>query len=239
MILRKTRKSGWISIRTVLGIIVILMITLLNSGEKPEALEYSNADLVNLEKVCPDIIVDLVLAREDNPLGEKLYPRNVALVRGELADKLKNICEYLKQYDLQLKIWAAYRPLSVQKKMYEKYSNPNWISHPSQGRRTHTRGVAIDCTLVDADGNPLSMPTDFLDFENHERMASHYPDLPEEIEKNRDFLIETMESFGLQNFAGEWWHFELPDWAAYWIITKDIEIYDMDKDVIPREELYK
>ncbi len=200
---------------------------------------YKNADIVNLQKVCPDVIVALEFARKDNVLGEQIYPDNVALVRGELADKIRDICEYLKQYDLRLKIWAAYRPLSVQGKMYEKYSNPNWISHPSQGRRTHTRGVAIDCTLVDAQGNELQMPTGYLDFDNHVKMASSYPDLPAEIKNNRDFLITTMEKFGLQNYAGEWWHFELPNWSAYWIITKDMEIYDMNKDVIPREDLYK
>lgn len=202
-------------------------------------IEYQNADMVNLQKVCPNIVVDLEFAREDNVLGKQIYPRNDALVRGEMADKLKDVCRYLEQYNLRLKIWAAYRPLTVQGKLYEKYSNPNWISHPDQGRRTHTRGVAIDCTLVDDEGQELDMPTKFLDFDNHEKMASSYPDLPENIKKNRDFLLHTMEKFGLQNYAGEWWHFELPNWSAYWIITKDMEIYEMDKDVIPREDLYK
>ena len=48
---------------------------------------------------------------------------------------------------LTLLIWDGYRPLSCQKKLWEVCPNPLYVSPPEKGGR-HTRGTAVDCTVV-------------------------------------------------------------------------------------------
>ncbi len=219
--------------------LIFLLIFMLNLSCIAGKIKYKKADLVNIKAICPDIIVKLNFYNPNNILGKRIYPKNVAYVRGELADKLIKISSYLKKKGYRLKIWEAYRPYSVQKMMYEKFKNSNWISNPKYGKKTHNRGTAIDCTITDLNGKELEMPTKYLDFKNHDKMRSNSKNISEKAKKNRDFLIKTMKKFGLENYKGEWWHFQLKDWYKYRIITKDMQIFYINKDVIPRKELYK
>ena len=53
---------------------------------------------------------------------------------------------------LGLKIFDAYRPLSVQKQMWDFIHDARYVSNPAINAGRHTRGTAIDLTLVDRDG---------------------------------------------------------------------------------------
>src|ERR1700742_2349150 len=75
------------------------------------------ADLVDVEKVIPGIVLDIRYATSNNFTGQVLYPVARCCLRREAAEDLKEVQEELKSSGLQLKIFDGYRPLSVQKKM--------------------------------------------------------------------------------------------------------------------------
>ena len=67
-----------------------------------------------------------------------------------------------KKIGLRLKVFDAYRPVYVQKALWDKLPDPNFIAPPDKGS-PHSRGVAIDLTLT-RDGEELDMGTDFAEF---------------------------------------------------------------------------
>jgi D-alanyl-D-alanine dipeptidase len=86
------------------------------------------------------------------------------------------------------------------------------VSDPRKGGR-HTRGTAVDLTLITQNGEELPMPSGFDDFS--EKAHRTYMDCsPEEI-KNRELLEEIMEKHGFVGLPTEWWHFDLVGWEAY------------------------
>lgn len=83
---------------------------------------------------------------------------------------------------------------------------------PAQGSN-HSRGVAIDLTLLDAQGQPLDMGTAFdaMEVESH----PYHPNVPAEAQRNRLLLNAIMFGGGFVAMPTEWWHFELPDAKNY------------------------
>jgi D-alanyl-D-alanine dipeptidase len=76
----------------------------------------------------------------------------------------------------------------------------------------HTTGGAIDVGIRGHDGQPLDFrsPT-----EGWEGAPTYYHKLSETARDNRLLLIRVMESTGLTNYVGEWWHWSYGDqgWA--------------------------
>ena len=141
-----------------------------------------------------------------------------------------------------LRIWDAWRPLSLQKELYETYRldlirtfNLSSLSHKEQEAfiskyiaipsenpdcpPAHTTGGAIDLTLIDEVGNELEMGTDFDDFS--EKAATDYFEKEEYngsiIQKNRRILYDAMTKAGFTNLPSEWWHYDYGNrnWANF------------------------
>ena len=75
---------------------------------------------------------------------------------------LTNGSRHSKKIGLKLKIFDAYRPVYVQKTLWEFLPDSNFIAPPHKGS-PHSRGVAVDLTLT-KDGEELDMGTGFDDF---------------------------------------------------------------------------
>lgn len=160
--------------------------------------------LVDIHKLDPNIIIDLKYATRDNFTGQVVYPVNKCYLREEVATKLLKVQKKLNKIGLGLKIWDAYRPLSVQYKFWELVPDPRYVADPKTGSN-HNRGAAVDVTLVDSKGKELLMPTEFDDFT--EKASGDYMNLPKEAIKNRDLLKKYMTEEGFEPMATEWWHF--------------------------------
>ena len=114
--------------------------------------------------------------------------------------------EIAKKIGLKLKIFDAYRPVYVQKKLWEGLPDPNFISPPDRGS-PHSRGVAVDITLVNSDNIELDMGTGFDEFS---RLSYHgCLDISKEAYKNRLILLGIMTDAGWDFFRNEWWHYQL------------------------------
>lgn len=169
--------------------------------------------LVSLQSFVPELVIDLKYATKNNFTHTILYHDATAFARLPAAIALQKINEELNKKGLGLKIFDAYRPYMVTKKMWKLVHDENYAANPAKGSG-HNRGAAVDVTLVNlSTGNELLMPTPFDDFS--EKAHHDYMNLPKEIIENRKLLKETMERFGFIALATEWWHYSLPNAAAH------------------------
>src|SRR5215831_1286040 len=122
--------------------------------------------LVDIQSVDPTIVIDLRYAGNNNLLKHPLYPQGTrALARPEVAAALSTAQTTLRRYQYGLKIWDAYRPVSVQTKLWQASRNSDYVANPEVGVGSlHSWGIAVDATLVDSWNGPVTMPGDFAIF---------------------------------------------------------------------------
>lgn len=167
--------------------------------------------LVRLADLNAGFIFDLKYATADNFVGKAVYPVAVAVLKKETAERLLQANTIFQADGYSIKIWDAYRPLSVQRLLWQAYPDSRYVINPDAIPTTagwkarHNNGMAVDMTLVDANGNELLMPSGFDDFS--EKGAPDYPGMSEEARRNVQYLISVMESAGFRTPPNEWWHF--------------------------------
>ena len=171
--------------------------------------EPEDGGFVPVSDYIPDIAVELRYATEDNFTGERIYPFADAYLRYGTVKKLLLAQDTLRAKGLGLKLWDAFRPVSAQFTLWEVCPDPRYVADPRTGFSSHSRGNAVDITLVDATGQELPMPTGFDDFS---ALADrNYSDCPEEAARNALLLQSVMEEAGFAGYFGEWWHFSDTD----------------------------
>jgi D-alanyl-D-alanine dipeptidase len=175
-----------------------------NSNKIDEIKVVHDTDWVELIQLDKSLVLDLRYATINNFTGKKLYPCARAYLRRKVANALVEANKKLKVKGLRIKIWDAYRPLSIQWELWRMYSNPDYVADPRKGS-VHNRGAAVDVTLVDAKGKELDMGTPF-DFFGPKAHPS-YSKLPAKVLNNRKLLKTTLESVGFSGIKTEWWHF--------------------------------
>ena len=171
------------------------------------------ADLVDVAKAVPGVVVDLRYATTHNFMHRKLYPVARCLLARDVARRLALVQSDLARQGLSLKVWDAYRPLSVAKRMWELVRDSRYVANPAHGRNTHCRGAAVDVTLVDRKGRELPMPSGFDEF--GPRAWRSYRGGSATSRANRRKLERAMVRRGFKPLATEWWHFDVPDWRSY------------------------
>lgn len=162
-------------------------------------------DFVNVQWYIPDVQVELRYAGSNNFTGETIYNYHDAYLRYGTVCKLMEVCKELAEQGLYLKIWDAFRPVSAQFKLWETFPDSRYVANPNRGFSAHSRGNALDVTLVDAYGNELPMPSEFDDFTD--AANRDYKLCSEEERKNAKILEAAMEKHGFHGYWGEWWHF--------------------------------
>lgn len=180
-------------------------------------LRCSGTGLVPLLALEPRPLLELRYASPYNFLGSTLYPRLNPELRCPVALALQQVQRDLAAEGLGLKVWDAYRPLEVQQRMWDAIRDPRYVSDPAVNAGRHTRGTAVDVTLVDRRGRELPMPTDFDDFSEAAHVAA--AGIPPERAANARRLREAMERRGFLSFATEWWHFDWRDWQALPVVS--------------------
>lgn len=173
-------------------------------------------DMVALHQFIPGIEIDLKYATVDNFLGEVIYSDNTAYLRRGTAKKLKAVQQELSAYGYGLKIWDAYRPPAAQFKLWNKFPDARFVVNPNQGFSYHSRGIAVDVTLVNKAGQELLMPSEFDDFTA--RADRDYSDVSKESADNAKLLEKVMKKHGFDSIYYEWWHFIDNDREKYPVI---------------------
>lgn len=160
-------------------------------------------DFVDLQQEIPSIDVDLKYATTSNFTHTKLYSNPKAFLREGTAAKLKKVAVELEKDGYRLKIWDAYRSPEVQFKLWKLVRDSRYVANPYQGYSNHSRGSAVDLTLVDLQGNNLEMPTGFDDFTGAAARVKE--------NANAKYLEQIMVKNGFKPLATEWWHFDDQD----------------------------
>ena len=182
--------------------------------------ELNDSTFVNLKDIDSTFIYDLKYATSDNFLKEAVYDCEVCLLRYTTIKQLLNANKEFKGLGYQIKFFDCYRPLSIQKKMWEIYPDERYVANPLKGSN-HNRGTAVDITLIDSLGNELDMGTEFDYFGNKAHHA--YPHLSKQVLENRILLKSVMESHGFWSITSEWWHYNLNSSYTYKVSDFKIE----------------
>lgn len=146
-------------------------------------------------------------ATPNNFTKTQIYKCPRCFVRPALAERLKNINrKILTERKLRLIFFDCYRPLAAQQKLWDQFPNEIYVTHPKKGSM-HNRGAAVDIGFIDINDKILDMgtPFDYFGVEAHH----NYRNLNSEIIERRQYLKNTMESFGFKSITSEWWHYSL------------------------------
>jgi D-alanyl-D-alanine dipeptidase len=122
--------------------------------------------------------------------------------------------KYLKAHGYGLKVWDAYRPKAAQEKLWAATKNNDYLADPKEGIGSmHTRGAAVDVTMVNLTGKEVSMPTEFDNFTPAAMLC--YQGSDPMIRSNLKLLQKAMARAGFYGLRTEWWHFCAGDWITY------------------------
>lgn len=166
----------------------------------------NDTTFVNLKEYSSDFIYNMKYATADNFLKTKVYDCEACYLRYKTVKALIKANEKFIKKGYKIMLFDCYRPLDIQKKMWQIVSNPNYVADPKKGS-IHNRGGAVDIALVDSTGVAIDMGTSF-DFFGIE--ASHdYENLADEVKENRRMLRKIMTRSGFRIFESEWWHYNL------------------------------
>jgi D-alanyl-D-alanine dipeptidase len=190
------------------------------------------------------VMIDLVYAQANHPenvFKTAIYHDCAKLwLHTDLAAITVKAAQHLKSsfgYTLVLK--DGLRPVEAQAKVWETdimKAHPEWaerhlFARPGMGG--HPRGMAIDVSVLNADGSPVDMGVPFDYFSEDPDVnpaARDYTGFPANILKNRQDLesafVMAAESLGLPLYPlhSEWWDFRFPKDIAH----QYAPIYDAD-----------
>lgn len=120
----------------------------------------------------------------------------------------------------RLLVLDALRPHRVQVELWEFLDGTglrHYVADPARGS-IHSFGMALDVTIIDAQGNELDMGSGFdeMDELSHpkleaEHLASGALTAPQVA--NRELLRAVMKAGGFNGIDNEWWHFDMLDRA--------------------------
>lgn len=195
-------------------VLIIITVALLftHCATEPKQSMTNDVKFLAIRDVDPSIVIDVRYATTNNFTGKVLYPNDEMFLVKDAALRLKRVNDRLKEKGLRLKLWDAYRPLSIQKKLWETVPDDRYVADPIKGSR-HNRGCAVDVTIVDSQGNELPMPTGYDDFS--EKAHMDYMNLTTEQIANRQLLKDVMTAEGFTPITTEWWHYDAPGWENY------------------------
>jgi len=174
---------------------------------------------MQLTRITPDdfnVEIDLKYATSDNFTGKPAYKAAHCFLHPEAAEALRRAVMLALPLGLRFRIFDAFRPSEVQWKLWEHTPDPNFLADPAKGS-PHSRGVAIDLTLIDSNGAALDMGTAFDAF----TPLSHHgrTDISTEAQKNRLIFMGLMTTAGWDFYRNEWWHYQLFNSKTYPLLS--------------------
>ena len=184
--------------------------------------------LVEIRPPEYDIVTDIAYATPRNITGKPVYARAGCYLHRAAAEKLQLAIAIARPFGLKLKIFDAFRPSEAQWVLWRTRPDPNFLADPRRGS-PHSRGVAVDLTLVDADKRELDMGTGFDAFtplSYHGVTAG----ISTDGQRNRLVLLGIMTSAGWDFYRNEWWHYQLFNAREYPLLSDK----DLPQSMMPR-----
>ena len=169
-------------------------------------------DLIEISPPAYDVVIDLAYATSANVTGAPIYRRARCYLHRAAAECLAKAIELAAPLGYRLKIFDAFRPSEAQWILWKHFPRPGFFADPAKGS-PHSRGAAIDLTLVDMDGAELDMGTGFDDLT--ERAYHACLDVSIVAQRHRAILLGLMTAAGWDFYRSEWWHYQLVNASRY------------------------
>ncbi|SHH19036.1 M15 family metallopeptidase [Ferrimonas marina] len=210
----------------------------------------SQTYLVPLDRYAPDIVQEMRYAGGDNFIGREVdgYEVGRCWLSEPAALALERAQRLANRYGMSLKVYDCYRPKQAvqhfvrwsedrgdndtQPRFYPQFDKKDLFQLGYIAERSsHTRGSAVDVTLVEvmpptqivsafnadcrlplAEVGPypsLNMGSSYDCFDP--RSHSEAAQVSAEARRNRLLLRLLMEQVGFEHYPEEWWHFTLKD----------------------------
>jgi len=173
-------------------------------------------DLVEIVPPAFDCDVALAYATEANLTGRPIYRNAQCWLHREAADRLARAIALAQPLGVRLRLLDALRPVEAQWALWKARPDPEFLADPRRGS-PHSRGVALDLTLLDGDGRELDMGTPFDAF----TPLSHHgcTGISVEAQRNRFLLMGLMTAAGWDFYRNEWWHYQLFEARRYPLVS--------------------
>lgn len=167
------------------------------------------------------IAVDLRYAGPHNFVGRDLYGRlDCAWLHRLAAQGLERAAAQVAAQapGHRMLVLDALRPHRVQVLLWDHLEGTGlrqYVADPARGS-IHSFGMALDVTLLDAEGRELDMGSGFdeMNEHSHPRLESEHLArgvLTEAHVRHRELLRRAMAAGGFNGVDNEWWHFDMLD----------------------------
>jgi D-alanyl-D-alanine dipeptidase len=179
---------------------------------------------VLLKSLDSSLTFDIRYATNNNFTKTKVYPTDICILRTNTANKLKKANDELKKLGYRIKIYDAYRSVSVQRIFWNLVKDNRYVANPDKGGSIHNRGSAVDLTMVNTYGDEVEMPSEFDDFS--EKAYRENINMSSKAKENLRILTEVMINSGFTTIGTEWWHFEDSEKEKYSIVDIDLNNFN-------------
>jgi len=170
------------------------------------------------EITAPEFDVDIALAyaTPENFTAAPVYRQAICYLHPVAAEKLQDAIKAAGAIGYRFRILDAFRPSEAQWLLWNHTPDPDFLADPRRGS-PHSRGVAVDLTLLAADGKPLDMGTGFDAF----TPLPHHGNtgVTRKAQQNRLILLGLMTQAGWDFYRNEWWHYQLFSSRDYPLIS--------------------
>ena len=132
---------------------------------------------------------------------QNIYTTPKCALRRKVAEALSRVQVGMKLAGGGLKVFDCYRPVAVQERIWDGVSDKVLAEDPREGG-FHSRGIAVDVTLLNKTGTELEMPSPYGVW------PSRLPGKQgENASANYRRLVEVMRREGFAPVNELWWHF--------------------------------
>jgi len=168
--------------------------------------------LVEITTATHPVAIALAYASPTNVTGRPIYRRAACYLHRDAVARLERAIALARPLGLTLQLLDAFRPTEAQWLLWNACPDPEFLADPRLGS-PHSRGVAVDLTLLGADGQALDMGTAFDAFTP---LSYHgNTEVSVEAQRHRLLLLGLMSAAGWDFYAKEWWHYQLFDAGRY------------------------
>lgn len=234
-------------------LIIAATITWLTGAPTKAADKKLPRGFVYLDNLAPDIISDMRYATASNFTGQRVpgYRSNRCILAGPVARAIARVQKSVRQAGYTLKVYDCYRPTRSVRAFFRwaqgRFGKPNKAYYPRIARNriiplgyiakrsSHSRGTAVDLTLVKLDEVAATRPAtntnnaannttcinpkpeappasidmgtswDCFDKLSH----THHASIAKTPRANRRLLLRAMNAQGFRNYKREWWHYSM------------------------------
>jgi zinc D-Ala-D-Ala dipeptidase len=162
--------------------------------------------LVPISAADYGVDIRLAYATAENFTQRPIYRHARCYLHADAAAALRRAVDLAGALGYRLRIFDAFRPSEAQWAMWTHTPDPEFLADPRRGS-PHSRGVALDLTLLDRTDAALDMGTGFDAF----TPLSHHASLAVSpaAQANRFMLLGIMTAAGWDFYRNEWWHYQL------------------------------